>query len=535
MPPGVELYVDSERSVGVSSDGRRVAFIGVVGGVRQLYMREIDRFEAVPVRNTESASECCAFSPDGRSLVFASANGTLRRLSLSDGLVATIAFQYGYLGAAFDDDNSVVFVRSGALWRLSSSGGEPTVVMPASDEGAARFPARPSVLPGSGAVLFESSEAGGSDWRIEAFSPETGVRHTVLERGRLPTYMPSGHLVFYRDGDLLAAPFDAETQRVTGESVRMLESIPQGPFGVPLMGTSAAGVLAYAPMVGTADLVWVSRQGAEEALTDDPRLYGNPRLDPSGGRVLVQAGDLWTRDFDRSTFTRLTGDVDAGAFPVLTPDGSRVVYRAGGGLRWLALDGSGRGEAIPETTDNDYPGSITADGERLLFVRLSSETSGDIFEAPIGGGGEVRPVLTTAAYEGSAKLSPDNRWLAYTSNDSGRYEVYLRPFPAPDRRWQVSTGGGTQPVWNPNGRAVFYRSGDRMMLVSVALGEEPTLSEPTSLFEEPYAFGRGITIPNYDVSADGQRFLMVKDQSNAGQLNLILNWTEELRRLVPVP
>jgi serine/threonine-protein kinase len=281
--------------------------------------------------------------------------------------------------------------------------------------------------------------------------------------------------------------------------------------------------------------VWVSRQGAEEALTDDPRLYGNPRLDPSGGRVLVQAGDLWTRDFDRSTFTRLTGDVDAGAFPVLTPDGSRVVYRAGGGLRWLALDGSGRGEAIPETTDNDYPGSITADGERLLFVRLSSETSGDIFEAPIGGGGEVRPVLTTAAYEGSAKLSPDNRWLAYTSNDSGRYEVYLRPFPAPDRRWQVSTGGGTQPVWNPNGREVFYRSGDRMMLVSVALGEEPTLSEPTSLFEEPYAFGRGITIPNYDVSADGQRFLMVKDQSNAGQLNLILNWTEELRRLVPVP
>jgi serine/threonine-protein kinase len=245
---------------------------------------------------------------------------------------------------------------------------------------------------------------------------------------------------------------------------------------------------------------------------------------------------LWLHDLARSTFTRLTEGVATGLpFPVLTPDGARVVFRTASGLSWQALDGSGRGEAIAGTTVADYPGSISPDGTLLLFVRLSSETSGDIYQASLSGNSEVRPVLETAAYDGSAKLSPDGRWLAYTSNDSGRMEVYLRPFPEPDQRWQVSTEGGTQPLWNPNGREIFYRSGDKMMVVSVSTGRAPTLSAPTLLFETPYAFGAGVTIPNYDISADGRRFVMVKEDSNASRLNVVINWFEELKRLVPAP
>ena len=398
--------------------------------------------------------------------------------------------------------------------------------------GAARRHAWPTALPGSSAILFASAAGTGDAWQIESLVPSTGERHTVLERGTFPLYAPSGHLIFYRDGELLAAPFDAETQRVTGATARLVENIPSTDARVPAVDVSASGVLVYVPTTATARLVWVSRQGAEQALADTPRIYENPRLDPQGRWVLVQAGDLWVHDLARSTFTRLTGgDVAPQAFPVLTPNGARVVFKTTTGLRWQALDGSGRGEVIAGTTTADYPGSISPDGEQLLFVRLSPDTSGDIYAASLGGDPQIRPVLKTAAYDGSAKLSRDGRWLAYTSNDSGRMEVYLGPFPEPDRRWQVSTLGGTQPLWNPNGKEIFYRSGDKMMVVTVSAGAEPTLSDPRLLFEQRYAFGAGITIPNYDVSADGQRFVMVKEESNANRLNLVLNWFEELKRL----
>jgi hypothetical protein len=382
--------------------------------------------------------------------------------------------------------------------------------------------------------VFASSDLGADSWRIESVEPATGERHTVLERGTLPLYAPSGHLIFYRDGELLAAPFDVETQRITGPTVRILANIPEGANGVPLVDISAAGALVYAPITSAARLVWVSRDGAVQPVADTPRFYANPRLDPLGRRILVQAGALWLQDLTRSTFTRLPGQgVADSAFPVLTPDGARVVFKTTSGISWQALDGSGRGEAIPGTTASDYPGSVSSDGALLLFVRLSTETSGDIYQASLDGDSEVRPILQTPAYDGSAMLSPDGHWLAYTSNDSGQMEVYLRPFPAPDQRWQVSTDGGTQPVWNPNGQEIFYRSGDKMMAVSVSTGTVPTLADPQVLFEQPFAFGSGITIPNYDVSADGQRFLMIKEDANASRLNVVLNWTEELKRLVP--
>ena len=199
-------------------------------------------------------------------------------------------------------------------------------------------------------------------------------------------------------------------------------------------------------------------------------------------------------------------------------------------MRWVALDGSGRGDAIAGTTTaSDYPGSVSPDGRQLAFVRLTPETSGDIFVAPLDGNGKAQLVLATPAYEGSARFSPNGRWMAYTSNDTGRMEVYLRPFPSPDRKWPISTEGGTQPVWNPNGREIFYRSGSKMMAVEVSLGADVTLSSPRLLFDQPYAFGSGITIPNYDVDRNGERFLMIKEESRAGRLNLVLNWFNELK------
>jgi len=277
------------------------------------------------------------------------------------------------------------------------------------------------------------------------------------------------------------------------------------------------------------------RQAAEQPLTDVPRLYSNPRLAPGGSRLLVEAGDLWIQDLSRATFTRVTSresTVAGGGFPVWVPDG-RVVFRSPTGLRVLSV-GTGRpSEAIAGTTASDYPGSVSGDGERLVFVRLSPDTSGDIFVASLRGDPDVKPLLKTPSYEGSGRLSPDGRWIAYSSNDSGRMEVFIAPFPQVDRKTQVSTEGGTQPVWNPNGQEIFYRNSTKMMSVTVATTPDLRLSAPHLLFDLPYAFGAGITIPDYDVSPDGQRFVMVKDESGSGRLNLVINWSEELNRLVP--
>ena len=533
-PPGVELYTLTG-GVGVSPDGLRIAFIGIVGPLRRVYVRRIYRFEAEPLRGTEAASWCCTFSDDGGFLAFATTDGALKKVSLADGLVTTIATSTDRQGADWAADGSIVFVRSGALWTTASSGGEATPLLMAGSGEAPRRYAWPVVLPGAAAVLFASSEGRQDSWQIESYSAATGERHVVVPRGTLPLYAPSGHLIFYRDGELLAAPFDAGTQRVTGDAVRILENVPATATGVPLADLSPGGVLAYAPTTASARLVWVSRQGAEQFLADTPRIYANPRLDPRGRWVLVSAGDLWVHDLTRASFSRLTiGDTAVGGgFPVLTPDGARVIFRTSMGLSWQAVDG-GAAEAIAGTGRDDYPGSVSPDGETLLLVRLTPGTSGDIYEVSLHGGSEIRPLVQTSGYDGSARLSPDGRWLLYTSNDSGRYEVYLRPYPESGRRVTVSTQGGTQPVWNPNGREIFYRTEDKMMAVSVS-GTEPTLSEPRLLFEQRYAFGGGLTIPNYDVSSDGQRFVMVKEESNASRLNLVLNWFEELRTLAPAP
>ena len=202
-------------------------------------------------------------------------------------------------------------------------------------------------------------------------------------------------------------------------------------------------------------------------------------------------------------------------------------------MRTIEVAGGGRVKGIPGSTQvSDIPGSVSPDGKTLAFVRQSAETSGDVFLADLGGESQPRAWLSTPAYEGGAQFSPDGRWIAYASDETGQMQVYLRPFPGPDPKEPVSTQGGTQPAWNRNGRELFYRNGNKMMVVDVSTNPRLVLSQPRQLFEQPYGFFT-ITVPNYDVSLDGQRFLMVKDESGSQRLNLVLNWFEELKRLVP--
>jgi Tol biopolymer transport system component len=522
LPPGLELFPSTSSTVVASPDGRSVAFVGTSGGSRQLFLRRLDAFDATPVRGTLGATTS-AFSPDGRSLVFVTAGGELKTVSLADGLSMTVARDASLLfGVSWTPDGRILFTRAGTLWAVPQHGGDPTrLTTLAADE---RIHAWPSPLPDGRTVIFTVETSAGP--RIDALTLANSGRRVLLTQASRAMLGPEGRLFFYRDDRLLAAPFDASALSVLGSPKPVLDMVPDLGGGTPVGDVSPSGLLVFPADSPRRRLVWVSRQGVEEPVSDTLRSYMNPRLSPDGTRIVVQAGAIWVHDLRRSAVERLPAlSAAANAFPMWLPDGVTVMHRSGVGLRLQNTESGGQGRTLPGTTEFDYPGAVTADGRTLVLLRSSPVMSFDVLAARLEDTTRVTPLVQTPAYEGGARLSSDGRWLVYVSNESGRNEVYVRPFQGPDRRWQVSSDGGSQPVWNPNSREIFYRIGDRMMAVAVTpVGGDLRLSAPQQLFARPYAYGAGITIANYDVTRDGQRFLMVWDDATAGRLHVILNW-----------
>ena len=531
LPPSVEMFT-SNRTVAVSPDGTRVAFVGIRTGSRQVYVRALDQFEAVPIKGSDSAT-ACFFSPDGRSIGLITNGGILRTISLADGLVTTVTDRANFLyGGAWGDDDRIVFVRGGTLWQIARSGGNATQLTKLGGPQGDTVHSLPIYLPGGKALLF--AVASGDRRRIDALVLATGERRTVIEGASLPIYAASGHLVFVRDSELLAAPFDTDRLTVVGTASQAIERLPAQLQGIPAIDISGAGTVVYAPTAAVSRIVSVTRQGAEQPLNDVVRNYATPRLSPDGTRLLVQAGDLWIQDLARSNFTRVTSrDTVINAFPTWLPDGRRVIYRSPSGLRIQDVEGGVQGQILAGTGDYDYANAVAADGDTLVISRSTQETSFDVLKLSLRNPSNVQPLVATPSYESGAQFSPDGKWLAYVSNESSQNEVYVRPYPALDRRIPVSTQGGTQPVWNPNGKEIFYRNGDKMMVVELTTTPDVKLSTPRLLFEQRYAYGVGITMANYDVTRDGQHFIMVKDEAGGGRLNVILNWFTELNRLAP--
>jgi serine/threonine protein kinase/Tol biopolymer transport system component len=537
MPPGIEGSETASPAMAISPDGTRVAFIGAVGGLRRIYVRRLGEFESTMLRGTDTAN-IVSFSPDGSALAFVPSDRTLRKVSLSDGLVTPLAgdVDFSVGGAVWSPDDRITFVRAGALWRIPAAGGPEEQLTTLDAERGDRSHLWPAAA-GESTILFTSVT--GTDrtvTRVEAMSLVTKERRVVIDVGSHPLYAASGHLLFFRDGAILAAPFDATRLQVTGPAVAVLKDVAVDQFGAPLLTVSAAGSLAYTSAAhATKRLVWVSRQGIEEPITDVARPYKNPRLSPDGQRIVVEVsgGDLWIHDVRRAGFINLTTGVSLGnTFAVWTPDGRNVLFRTLTGIRKVDADGGSDTQVLGTTTLFSLPTSVSPDGHTLAYIVQTPETSGDVYALSLQGEPQPRPIVRTPAYDGGGQFSPDGRWLVYVSNESGQFEVYLRPFPGPDRRVPVSTEGGTHPRWNPAGKELFYRNGNRMMVVDVSTA--PDLPAPRVLFEQRYAFGSAQPVANYDVSADGQRFVMVRDDSASGRLNLVVNWFEELKRVVPI-
>jgi len=342
---------------------------------------------------------------------------------------------------------------------------------------------------------------------------ETAEKRVLVEGGTFARYVPPGHLVYARAGGLLAVPFDLKRLEVTGPPVSVLEGVSMNPSsGAAEFSSSTDGLLAYVPggsSLGEGTLLWVDRKGAAQALPVPPRAYVSPRISPDGQRLAVgiQGGGTWLYELARGTLTR------------------------------LSETGSGVAERLTTSENLVVPGSWSPNGRVFAFSEQDMTTGWDIWVQSLKGEQKPQPFLQTPANEFAPMFSPDGHWLAYQSDLSGRSEVYVRSFPDPGGKMQISTEGGTQPMWARNGRELFYRDGDKMMAAAVETTPAFAAAKPRLLFEGHYETGLGLAaVANYDVSPDGQRFLMIKaseQESAATQLNVVLNWSDELRRLAP--
>jgi Tol biopolymer transport system component len=507
-----------------------------------VFQRRLDQFEITPVRGTEAAS-ACAFSPDGREMLVGLSDSSLRRIRLSDGLIETVATTTTWFaGGAFLPNGRVVFTKDSRLWISGETPGAAPTRLTDAQAGSTAAEVQPVVVPGGKAVLFVSARPEAPDsGRIDTLSLTDKVRTTIVERGSSPMITRTGHLLFLRDGALLAAPFDVQSLKTTGDALPVLRDpgvVGRMTGDAVNMAVSETGVLAYVSTTSVqSEIVSVSRTGEEQLLLRNQRPAANPRLSPDGRRLLlfeeIGAG-LRVWDLERGTPARLAEGFPQASFPVFARGGLEVVFCLSNGLFRQPIDGSAKPVHIAGSEANEYPNGMTPHDADVLFTKITAATSGDVYALPLAGGKE-RALINTAAYEGGAQISPDGNWMVYVSNElGGGYEVFLLPYPALDHRQRVSSAGGIHPLWNPvwspKGGEIFYRSGDKMMSVRVTVtpdGAKP--AQPVELFSGRYAFGNGNTMANFSVTKDGERFILVK-QSGAS-LNVVLNWFEALKRV----
>jgi serine/threonine-protein kinase len=562
--------VPERPALALSPDGRRLVYVGRGPRGNQLYLREMDKPGATPLSGTEGASGPF-FSPDGESVGFVvDEKDQMKIVSLSGG-APVIAGKVPPVskGATWGPNETILHTPSpnAGLHTLSANEGTREQLTAPDIESGERSHRWPQFLPDGQTVLF-TLDRGGSfdDAAIAVLSLETRKYEVVLEGGSCARYVPSGlpraksrglsraksrgHLVFARNGALYAVPFDLGRLSVTGNPVQILAGVATDPStGAAHFAVSPAGTLAYLPGVPRSPdrrLVWVNRRGEVRPTTTHQRSFFHPKLSPDGRRVAVAVNegsnsDIWVLDTGRDALTRLTFDPGEDFAPIWTLDGKMVTHASefeGGGPMLSQTPANGSGSTVSLTpnqptvvgSEANEPASWSPDGKTLIFNQDFT-----IWTLELSGDGKSIINLENSFLEAGPRLSPDGRWLAYHSNESGRDEVYVRSFPVPDQKFLISTDGGAWPVWNRNGRELFYRIGNEMMVVDITYQPAFAASVPRVLFKGSYEYIWG-KVPNYDVSPDGRRFLMiqtVEPDTSPGPIGVITNWFDELRRLAP--
>jgi serine/threonine-protein kinase len=518
----------------ISPDGQYLAYTWGPEGSRTLSLHTMADPEGAPLAEFDRAS-FPFFSPDSAWLAFF-AGGELRKVSVRGGAPQALARANASRGGSWGDDNRIVFAPSfrSPLLRVSADGGNTETLTRLDadlDESGHR---RPHVLPGSRAVIF-TAERSPRESAVVVASLDTGERRLTIEGAEVGRYVSTGHLVYAQEGRLLAMRFDVGGLAAAGPAVPFFNIGPPSNDSMAFEGTDA-GLLAYrSGSPGRSALVWVDRAGVVTPFARSLQGFAHPRVSPDGGRIVAsREEELWVYDLARDSLSQLT--FQNGNVPVWTRDGREIIYgrarvRTGWDIFRKPADGSGSEQELVAGPLDQVPsgGNQSLDGQLLPYAEWSFDTAADIRFLSMKDGAD-RVFLKSPEFELNASFSPDARYLAYVSTELGTPEVFIRPVTGEGGVRRVSIGGGVEPLWSSNGE-LFFRSAGRMIAVDVRTQPDLVVGTPRTLFEGPYVLS-SIWDRNYDVTADGRRFLMMQ-QAEAGEstvrLNIVVNWLEELR------
>ena len=548
LPEGDVMTIGD--GMALSPDGRTLVYAGQRVGVQQLFVRRRDQMTVQPLSGTEGAV-FPFFSPDGAWVGFFT-NDFLKKVALVGGPPVTLSPVGIRRGATWGPDDTIVFSSGLApgLMQVPAGGGEPRAL---TEPEAGVVHVWPRFVPGGEAVLYSSSQGSLDSLEVAVVSLDTGEQRTLV-RGTDGTITASGHLVFGRQESLWAVPFDSDRLAVSGEPVPMVEGVQVNGGGWAQYALADDGTLVYLPETGVTrgatEFVWVDRvTGEETPLGTQAQAYDYPRISPDGTRVAVdvndQQQDIWVWDLSGETLARLTFDAAQEQYPIWTPDGQRVIFssvRAGvPALLWKAADGTGAAEPLGESERTRYPQAVAPDGS-VVVVWEVVDGNDNLIAVSLTGDPVSKDLLVTEFNERNAVISPDGRWLAYQSNASGEDEIYVRPFPDADSAfYQVSTTGGTRPLWAPHGSELLYEDDDRLLAVPVQTVPTFSRGTPMVVTEGLYALSALARGRQYDIDPSGERFLLLKlagvpgsDTGAAPSLTFVLNWDRELLERVPV-
>jgi eukaryotic-like serine/threonine-protein kinase len=548
LPENQQFNTSSGRDcLAISPDGRQIAYSTRDG----IFLRAMDELTARIIPGTETNPHSPFFSPDGKWLGYLSLDDNkLKKIAISGGAPIDLCDARRMLGASWDAADTIVYAEEGdveyrGIIRISANGGSPEKLIELKKYENFYYP---RLLPDGKSVIFT---LGPPPYKIAVQSLESRERK-VLFPGDTAWYLPTGHIVYALGNNLFAVPFHLDTFQISGGPVLMIEGVFRtSALYPPSYAVSGPGTLVYMPeTIGAAttkrNLAWVDMKGKEELLAAPSNAYRDARISPDGKRVALSMTtasneNIWIWDLIRESLTRLTSDASRDLYPLWTRDGKRIFFasqRSGWfGVYWKAADGTGGVEQLSVTPiiGHCYPYAWSADGNNLILIQNISNNN--IGAVSMEGERKWRPLLKEKYNEAQPQISPDGKWMAYVSDESGRNEVYVRPFPGVEGggRWQVSTDHGDSPLWSPDGRELFYRNDDSSMVVQVE-------TEPTFSPEKPKVLFKG-TYLNWDISPDGKRFLMIKPPASAGaasaaagprKINVVVNWFEELKQRVPV-
>ena len=549
LSEGQQLDRTGHLFLAVSPDGSKVVFNTNWG----LYVHSVGQPAVRLLLAADNAPKQPFFSPDGQWVGYWSeGENQLKKISINGGTPVTLTKTANPMLASWGADDTIVYAQTGKIMRVSANGG--------TSEQLCETPAKqifaPQLLPDGKSVLY--SQLDGKEYRVMVQPLKSGQPKALMTmQGTVARYLPTGHIVYMVGRNFFAVPFNPDRLEVTGAPVPMVEGILRmGSTAAPQFAVSNSGTLVYVNGLGNSakpgrTLVWVDRKGKEEPLKASPNTYLFPKISPDGKQVALAMAtdgnvDIWIWNVERETMARLTSDTGMDIQPIWTHDGKQIIYfsnptgKNAAGVYRKAADGTGTAELVGLAPDRSlFPWSLSRDGKTLAVTEYGR---GNLDIGILSTEGDrIRKSLfnNTEFAEMQPKISPDGRWMAYASGETGKIEIYVRPFPEVEKgKWLVSPSGGDSPLWSPDGREIFYRKDDAVMSVPVETGPLFKAGKTGVLFREVYVDLTANEGHPWDISADGNRFLMMRDPDRPDgprpKINIVRNWFEELKQRVPV-